>query len=81
MGHMLDGMIFVVTGVLRHYSSRTTLKGEIEARGGKLAGSISGKTTALITNFPDSGTIKIIKAQELGIEVITEDEFISRYLK
>lgn len=63
-----------------HYSSRDELKAIIESAGEKLTGSISTKTTALITNFPDSGTTKIKKAQELGIEIITEKEFIRRYL-
>jgi hypothetical protein len=76
----LAGKTFVVTGDLYHYASRDVLKGIIEARGGKLTGSISSKTTALITNFPDSGTTKIQKARQLGIEIITEEEFIRRYL-
>ena len=76
----LSGKIFVVTGDLMHYSSRDELKAIIESAGGKLTGSVSTKTTALITNFPDSGTTKIKKAQELGIEIITEKEFIRRYL-
>ena len=78
---ILGGKTFVVTGDLYHYASRDVLKGIIEARGGKLTGSISSKTTALITNFPDSGTTKIQKARQLGIEIITEEEFIHRYLK
>ncbi len=50
------------------------------SHGGKLTSGVSSKTTAVITNFSDSGTTKIKKAQELGIEIITEEEFIRRYL-
>ena len=76
----LEGKTFVVTGDLFRYANRDALKEIIEAKGGKLTGSISSKTTALITNFPDSGTTKIQKARQLGIEIITEEEFVRRYL-
>lgn len=76
----LAGKIFVVTGDLYNYSSREELKKIIEAMGGKLTGSVSSKTTALITNEPYSGTTKIRKAHECGIEIISEDEFIKRYM-
>jgi DNA ligase (NAD+) len=66
--------------LLSSHKNRDALKASIEAHSGKLTGSVSSKTTALITNFPDSGTTKIKKAQELGIEIITEEEFIRRYL-
>ena len=82
----LTGKTFVVTGELVNfpepgpYPKRAELRKLIESMGGKLAGSVSSKTTALITNSPDSGTTKIKKAKELGIEIITEEEFIRRYL-
>lgn len=76
----LSGKAFVVTGDLYHYDSRDDLKAIIEQAGGKMTGSVSSKTTALITNFPDSGTTKIRKAKECGIEIISEDEFIQRYM-
>ena len=76
----LEGKTFVVTGDLYNYPSREDLKKIIEQHGGKLTGSVSSKTTALITNFPASGTTKIKKAQELGIKIITEEEFVLRYL-
>ena len=76
----LEGKTFVVTGDLYNYPSREDLKKIIEQYGGKLTGSVSSKTTALITNFPDSGTIKIKKAQEQGIAIISEDDFIAQYL-
>ena len=77
---ILAGKTFVVTGDLYHYASRDELKAIIESAGGKLTGSVSNKTTALITNFPDSSTAKIKKAKELGVEIITEEEFVLRYL-
>lgn len=76
----LAGRTFVVTGDLFNYESRDELREIIERNGGKLAGSVSSKTTALITNFPDSGTTKIKKAFECGIEIISEDEFIKRFI-
>lgn len=76
----LAGKTFVVTGDLTSYSSRDELKAIIEQSGGKLTGSVSSKTTALITNFPNSGTTKIQKAHELGIEIIDENEFNRRYM-
>jgi NAD-dependent DNA ligase len=76
----LAGKTFVVTGDLYNYTSRDVLKGIIEAKGAKLTGRVSSKTTALVTNFPNSGTIKIKKAQELGVKIITEEEFIRLYL-
>lgn len=78
--NMLSGKIFVVTGDLFNYSSREELKEVIEQNGGKLEGSVSSKTTALITNYPDSGTTKIRKAKEIGIEIITEDDFVQRFM-
>ncbi len=78
--NILSGKIFVVTGDLFNYSSREELRGVIEQNGGKLAGSVSSKTTALITNYPDSGTTKIRKAKEIGIEIITEEEFIRNFM-
>ena len=77
---ILAGKIFVVAGNLNYYANRDALKEVVEEFGGKLTESISKKTTALITNDPDSGTSKIKKAQELGVEIITEKEFIVRYL-
>ena len=73
-GTSLDGKTFVITGSLEHYANRKDLKAEIEAEGGKVAGSVSAKTDYLITNDPDSGSSKNKKARELGVEVITEEQ-------
>ena len=73
-GEALSGEIFVITGSLEHYKSRTELKKEIEAQGGKVAGSVSKNTSYLVTNNPESGSSKNKAAAELGVKIITEDE-------
>ena len=65
----------VVTGDLNHWD-RDAFKDYIETLGHKMVGSISGKTDFLITNTPNSGTVKNRKAQELGVRIITETEAI-----
>lgn len=74
MGTALAGAIFVITGSLEHYKSRTELKKEIEAQGGKVAGSVSKNTSYLVTNNPESGSAKNKAAAELGVKIITEEE-------
>lgn len=71
-GTRLAGKTFVITGSLEYYANRKDLKAEIEAEGGKVAGSVSAKTDYLITNDPDSGSAKNKSARELGVEIITE---------
>ena len=73
-GEALSGEIFVITGSLEHYKSRTELKKEIEAQGGKVAGSVRKNTSYLVTNNPESGSSKNKAAAELGVKIITEDE-------
>ena len=71
----LEGMTFVITGSLETYSNRDALKKEIEDRGGKVAGSVSAKTTCLINNDINSGSSKNKKAKSLGIPIINEEMF------
>lgn len=71
----LSGKIFVITGTLTGYPNRKALKEEIERRGGKVAGSISSKTTYLINNDILSTSSKNNKAKELGIPIISEEIF------
>ncbi len=73
-GTSLEGRTFVITGSLEHYANRKDLKAEIEAEGGKVAGSVSAKTDYLITNDPNSGSSKNKAARELGVAIITENE-------
>lgn len=75
----LTGMVFVITGSLIHYDNRGDLKEEIEQKGGKVTGSVTGKTTALINNDSTSNSTKNKKAKELGVPVLTEDEFLEKY--
>lgn len=77
----LAGLVFVITGSLNHYGSRNELKELIEQKGGKVTGSVTGKTTCLINNDSASNSAKNKKAKELGVEVITEDEFLERYMQ
>ncbi|MCQ2563527.1 MAG: NAD-dependent DNA ligase LigA [Mogibacterium sp.] len=76
-GTSLEGKTFVITGSLEHYANRKDLKSEIEAEGGKVAGSVSAKTDYLITNDPNSGSSKNRTARELGVAIITENEIRS----
>lgn len=76
----LTGMSFVITGTLEHYENRNALKDEIETRGGKVTGSVTGKTTCLINNDLTSQSSKNKKAKELGIRIISEEMFMDEYL-
>ena len=71
----LDGMTFVITGSLETYPNRDALKKEIEDRGGKVAGSVSTKTSYLINNDINSNSSKNKKAKSLGVPIITEEEY------
>ncbi len=73
----LEGMTFVITGSLNNYPNRDALKKEIEDRGGKVAGSVSSKTTCLINNDITSNSSKNKKAKSLGIPIISEEMFQS----
>ena len=75
-GTALAGKTFVITGSLKHYENREALKAEIERAGGKVAGSVSAKTSYLINNDINSTSGKNKKARELGIEIIDEDRIM-----
>lgn len=74
---VLADKVFVITGSLNHYSNRNELKELIEKLGGKVTGSVTGKTSYLINNDSTSSSSKNKTAAKLGIPVITEDEFIN----
>ena len=76
----LAGMSFVITGSLDHYENRNALKDEIEAKGGKVTGSVTNKTTCLINNDLTSQSSKNKKAKELGIRIVSEEMFMDEYL-
>ena len=77
----LSGQSFVITGSLNHFENRSALKEKIEALGGKVTGSVTGKTVCLINNDSTSNSAKNKKARELGIAVLTEEEFMEQYLE
>ena len=77
----LAGLSFVVTGSLQHYASRNELKDVIEQKGGKVTGSVTGKTTCLINNDIQSTSSKNKKAKELQVPILTEEEFMEKYLQ
>lgn len=77
----LEGLTFVITGSVHDYKNRDEFKASVEARGGKVAGSVSAKTSFLVNNDITSTSGKNAKAKELNIPIISEDEFISRFGK
>jgi len=73
-------MSFVITGSLAHFENRNVMKEEIEKRGGKVTGSVTGKTVCLINNDTASQSSKNKKAKELGVAILSEEDFIGEYL-
>ncbi|MCQ2495948.1 MAG: helix-hairpin-helix domain-containing protein [Lachnospiraceae bacterium] len=78
-GDALSGKVFVITGSVEHFANRNELKAYIESQGGKVTGSVTNKTSFLINNDITSNSSKNKTAKQLGIEIITEDDFISRF--
>ena len=76
---ILEGKSFAITGSLEFFENRNQLKEKIESMGGKVTGSVTGKTFALINNDAASNSSKNKKARELGVEILTEREFLERY--
>ena len=75
-GQDLSGVNFVITGSVGHFANRGEVKEEIERRGGKVTGSVTSKTNYLINNDVNSTSSKNRKARELGIPIISEEEFL-----
>lgn len=73
---IFEGKSFVITGNVRHFANRNEVKALIEAKGGKVTGSVSSKTDYLINNNAESSSSKNKKAKELGIPIISEEEFL-----
>lgn len=67
---------FVITGSVNHFANRDEVKALIEAKGGKVTGSVTSKTNYLINNDVTSNSSKNKKAKELGVPIISEEEFI-----
>lgn len=74
------GLTFVVTGDVHHFKNRSELKAYIEKEGGKVTGSVSKSTNYLINNDNTSTSTKNKKAQQLGIEIITEEKFLEKFV-
>lgn len=77
----LSGLSFVITGSLTHYENRNELKAVIETKGGKVTGSVTSKTACLINNDTASNSSKNKKAKELGIRILSEEDFMREYLR
>ncbi|MCI6005055.1 MAG: NAD-dependent DNA ligase LigA [Blautia sp.] len=75
------GLNFVITGSVEHFSNRSEVKTLIESLGGKVTGSVTGKTNYLINNDTTSGSSKNKKAKELGIPIISEEDFLKMVSK
>lgn len=73
---IFDGVTFVVTGSVVHFANRSELKNVIESRGGKVTASVTSKTSYLINNDASSSSSKNKKAKELGIPILTEEQFL-----
>jgi DNA ligase (NAD+) len=73
---LLDGLTFVITGAVEHFKNRGELKEAIESLGGKTTDSVTSKTDCLINNDNTSNSTKNKKAKELGVKIITEQQFL-----
>ena len=73
----VNGKIFVITGATRQFQNRDEVKAAIEAHGGKVTASVSKNTDYLINNDINSTSSKNIKAKQLGVPIITEEQLIA----
>ncbi len=73
------GLTFVITGEVHYYKNRDEFKAYVEGAGGKVTGSVTSKTNYLVNNDAESGSSKNRKAKELGIPIITEEEFLKQF--
>ena len=71
-----QGLTFVITGSVTHFANRSEVKALIESMGGKVTGSVTSKTDYLINNDVESTSSKNKKARELGIPILSEEEFL-----
>lgn len=74
--HSLEGKIFVITGSVEHFANRRELQAFIESKGGKATGSVTAKTSYLINNDVTSNSSKNKKARELGVPILSEEDFL-----
>lgn len=75
----IAGKTFVITGSVKHFVNRNEVKELIESLGGKVTGSVTSKTDYLINNDTQSSSSKNKKAKELGIPILSEEDFMKMY--
>lgn len=76
---LCEGLTFVITGDVHHFANRDEFKAYVELQGGKVTGSVSKKTDYLVNNDIESNSSKNKKAKDLGIPIISEDQFIEKF--
>lgn len=75
------GLTFVITGDVHHFKNRDAFKAYVESQGGKVAGSVSGKTSYLVNNDVESNSSKNRKAKDLGVPILSEDAFVEQFVR
>ena len=75
----LLSLTFVITGEVQHFANRDAFKQYVESEGGKVTGSVSKKTNYLVNNDTESASSKNKKAKELGIPVLSEEDFLAQF--
>lgn len=80
-GTSLEGLTFVITGTLNTFKNRNELKDRIISLGGRVTNVVTGNTSYLINNNIESNSSKNREAKELGIKIITEEDFCENFLK
>lgn len=76
-----QGLTFVITGDVHSFKNRSEFKQYVESQGGTVTGSVSKKTSYLVNNDVESTSSKNKKARELGIPILSEDDFIAQFGK
>jgi len=79
-GGACRGLTFVITGDVHYYKNRDEFKAYVESAGGKVTGSVTSKTNYLVNNDVNSTSSKNRKAKELGVAIISEDEFVEKFV-
>ncbi len=74
-----SGLTFVITGDVHHFKNRDEFKSYVEAENGKVTGSVTSKTNYLVNNDIESSSSKNKKAKDLGVPIISEDEFVKLF--
>lgn len=74
-----EGKVFVITGDVHIFKNRDAFKAYVEANGGKVTGSVSKKTDYLVNNDVTSTSSKNLKARELNIPILSEEDFVAQF--